>query len=132
MNCERCGWALRVGDWPYCGHGRDHRPAVVNVITDDIPGGQVIETLDHEEMTFYSKKAIRDAADARGLRIKDEWAGPHDKHLTNWAAGIDAKTLENVTTLLSRGAQLSTTDNRDHLQTYQGSIKTIKTLAEVE
>ena len=79
-----------------------HGVAASSVIADSIIGGQMIETLDHEEMTFYSKKAIRDAADVRGLRLKDEWAGPHDTQLTNWAAAIDAYTLDSARVLTSR------------------------------
>lgn len=127
MICDKCGESLRLGDWPFCPHG----VGVANVITDDIPGGQTIETLDHEELTFYSKQAIRDAADIRGLRIKDKWAGPHDKHLTNWAAGIDAKTLENATVLVSRGCRSPLADDRGRLETYRGSSRTVKKWSEV-
>lgn len=72
------------------------------VVGDDIPGGQVIENLGHQAMTFYSKNDIVEEADRRGLRLRDQWAGPGDKHLTNWAAGIDAQTLDNARVLLTR------------------------------
>ena len=96
--CDRCGHTYAIGAWPWCPHG----VAASSAISDTIIGGQTIETLDHDEMTFYSKKAIRDAADVRGLRLKDEWAGPHDTQLTNWAAAIDAYTLEAARVLTSR------------------------------
>ena len=104
--CGACLRSYAIGDWPFCPHGRGAAP----VIADTIIGGQVIETLDHEEMTFYSQKAIRDAADARGLRIKDAWAGPHDTQLTNWAAAIDPQTLENARILVSRAGARGTAD----------------------
>lgn len=84
MICDKCGWELHIGDWPFCGNGRDHQRAVSAVIGDDIPGGQWIENLGHEPRLFYSKQAIRDAADAQGLRLRDQWAGPGDKYLSRW------------------------------------------------
>ena len=131
--CGVCQQSYTIGDWPFCPHGRGAAP----VITDTIIGGQVIETLDHEEMTFYSQKAIRDAADARGLRIKDEWAGPHDKQLTNWAAAIDPKTLENARILVTRvgtrgTAEASSPDPAMALQTLTTWTRTIQTWSDVE
>lgn len=37
------------------------------------------------------------------MEIRAKYAGENDKHLSNWAAGIDAYTLENARQLLSRG-----------------------------
>lgn len=96
--CEKCQQPLNVGDFPFCPHGR----TVANVIGDDIPGGVWIENLGDQPMQFFSKKAIAEEADRRGLRMTDKWAGPGDRHLSNWAAGIDAQTLANVTELLTR------------------------------
>jgi hypothetical protein len=132
MTCEKCGWELRVGDYPFCGNGRDHAPTQVSVIGDDIPGGQTIENLGHEPMTFYSKAAIRAEADRRGLRLRDQWAGPHDKHLTNWAAGIDAYTLESARSLLARGSRSAETSPPGSLETFRGGIREIKKWSEVE
>ena len=124
MICETCGWVLRVGDWPFCGRGRDHAPAVANIITDDIPGGQVIENLGHDPLTFYSKQAIVAEADKRGLRLRDQWAGPHDQYLTNWAASIDAQTLENARALVSRGTRAQGED-ATRLQTVTTSVREV-------
>ena len=99
--CVRCGQPFSVGDWPWCPHGHTSH----SVIDDTITGGQVIENLGDAPMTFHSKKAIRDEADRRGLRIRDQWAGPHDQYLSNWGAMIDAQTLENAKILLSRGSR---------------------------
>ena len=113
--CQSCGEAIAIGQWPWCPHGTPYG----SVISDTIIGGQTIETLDHEEMTFYSKQAIRDAADARGLRLKDCWAGPHDTQLTNWAASIDAYTLENARILTSRMGARATTEPPDPAEALQ-------------
>ena len=106
MICDRCGTELRVGAWPFCPHGTPHNA----VIGDEIPGGQVIEHLGDQPMTFYSKQAIREEADRRGLRPTDRWAGASDQHLTNWAAGIDAQTLANAAELVTRGSQAPASD----------------------
>ncbi len=128
MKCEKCGWELRVGDWPYCGTGRDHAPSVPNVVGDDIPGGLVIENLGDRPMTFYSKRAIVEEADRRGLRLRDQWAGPSDQHLSNWGAGIDAQTMDNARVLLTRGsAQRDTSDAK--LRTLQTSVREIRSVA---
>lgn len=121
MVCEKCGWEMRVGDWPFCGNGRDHQAAVANIATDDIPGGQVIETLGPEPMTFYSKKAILAEADRRGLRPTDRWAGPGDKHWSNWRAAIDAQTLANAAALLAR--RQASDDPDAQCKTFRGEIR---------
>ena len=123
--CEVCGYELHIGDWPFCGRGRDHAPSHLVTIGDDIPGGQWIENLDHQPMLFYSKKAIRDEADRRGLRLRDQWAGPHDKYLSNWGAAIDANTLENARILLSRSSAGSQKPPATKLETYKGEIRTV-------
>lgn len=103
MTCELCGIELQIGFYPFChGDPNQHVRQAVSVNGDEIAGGQVIENLGHQPLTFYSKKAIEVEADKRGLRIRNQWAGPGDKHLTNWAAGIDAQTLDNARVLLTR------------------------------
>ena len=128
--CERCQCEVAIGAWPWCPHG----VAASSAISDTIIGGQTIETLDHDEMTFYSKKAIRDAADARGLRLKDEWAGPHDTQLTNWAAAIDAYTLEAARVLTSRGSHVTAAspDQDAALQSVKTWVKHITQWSDVE
>lgn len=112
MTCEKCGRQTRrliyVGTdsmCPGCRSALDSAHDAHGIITDDIPGGQVIENLGHEPMTFYSKKAILAEADKRGLRLRDQWAGPHDKYLSNWSAVISPDTLENARILLERVGQ---------------------------
>ncbi len=133
--CPECGWELRVGDYPFCsksesGGERAHAPAKQAVIGDDIPGGQWIENLGHEPIKFYSKKAIRDEADRRGLRMVDRWAGPSDKFLTNWGAGIDEYTLAAATALLTRHGARAVNEPTVVCETLQTSVREIATVAE--
>lgn len=98
MTCDKCGvelTSLRL--WPFCPHTPLSGPP--SIVTDDIPGGQVVETISHEPMTFYSKKAILAAADAHNLRPTDRFP--------SWRGAIDAKTLDNARVLLSRGSKTS-------------------------
>ena len=92
--------------WPFCPHTRIE--TVYGVVGDDIPGGQVIDNLGHEPMTFYSKKAILAEADRRGLRLRDQWAGPGDRYLTNWSAA-SAKTLADGKALVERVGKANST-----------------------
>lgn len=102
MTCQTCGWALRVGDWPFCGRGRDHAPATVSVIGDEYPGGRTFEHLDHDEVTVYSKTELRREMDKRNLRHADRYH-PHDG--PDWRKAIDPQTLENARALLTRDTQ---------------------------
>lgn len=97
--CEKCGATLQVGDWFACPHGR----SASAVVQDEIPGGQWFENGFETPQKFYSHSEHRAALAARGLEIRAKFAGEHDKHLTNWAAGIDAQTMANAAALLSRG-----------------------------
>lgn len=102
--CEKCGAELRISEYPFCPHGFGSGLAV----GDDIPGGQVIENLDHEPVTVYSHSQLRAEADKRGLRLRDQWAGPGDRYLSNWSA-VSARTLHDAKVLLERVGQASTT-----------------------
>lgn len=127
--CQICGHHYGIGDWPFCPHGSTS----YSVIGDEIPGGQVIENLGDTSITFYSKKAIRDEANRRGLRIRDQWAGLHDKYLSNWAAGIDAKTLEDKRILLSRGrTQITPVDDRGRLDSLKVFVRPLTNMEEVK
>lgn len=101
MTCDRCYRLTTEGE-----HGLGLCPLEPRranaAIGDDIPGGIWIENLGHEPVKFYSKQAILDEADRRGLQRIDRWAGPTDRHLTNWAAGMDAQTLANAAALVAR------------------------------
>ena len=101
-NCPKCGAPVAIGEWPFCPHGIGHS----NIITDDIPGGQVIENLGHQPETFYSKQAIVKEADRRGLQPMVRYVDG-DKHLTNWAASIDPYPLAAAAALVARRAERS-------------------------
>lgn len=97
MTCEACHREIAVGEWPFCPHG----PTTLAVHGDDIPGGQWFENGFSEPRKFYSHSEHRAALAANGCEIGAKWAGPHDKHLINWAAGMDRQTLANATALLT-------------------------------
>jgi hypothetical protein len=57
MTCPNCGGALVIGGWPFC---PDHtRGASFNAQHDDIPGGETVENLGPEPVTFYSRSEKR-------------------------------------------------------------------------
>jgi hypothetical protein len=94
MVCDACGQELRVGDFPWCPHGK----ASGVVVGDDIPGGQWFENGFDTPQKFYSHSEHRAALAARGCEIRPKWV-PGDKYLTRW----DAVDLEGATALVSRG-----------------------------
>lgn len=96
MTCDVCHRTLRVGAWPFCPHEASH----VTVIGDEIPGGQWFENGFETPRKFYSHSEHRAALAAQGYEIRAKWAGPNDKHLTNWAAGT--VNLENAAVLVTR------------------------------
>jgi hypothetical protein len=63
MMCDRCGLSLVVGDWPFCPHGR----GAATVISDSIPGGQLIENLGPEPVRVYSESERQRIMKERGL-----------------------------------------------------------------
>lgn len=95
--CEKCGRALRVGDFPFC----PHETGAQTVVGDDVPGGFWMENGFDEPRKFYSKSEHVKALAAEGLEIRAKWAGPNDKYLTRW----DSVDLEGAAALVSRGAQ---------------------------
>lgn len=91
MTCDKCGFELHVGDYPFCPHARGSQ----SVIGDEWPGGKTFENGFESPQTFYSRSEHEAALAARGLEIRAKWAGPADKHLTNWAAGaVDLEGAE--------------------------------------
>lgn len=130
MICERCGHDVRRivlhGPALWCGPCHDSDRTITHahgIVTDDIPGGQTVENLGHEPMTFYSKHAIRAEADRRGLRFTDKWAGPGDKYLTNWGAAIDPYTLDAARALVSRQGAIATPEPDVTCETFQWSAE---------
>jgi hypothetical protein len=99
MTCENCGHEMQISDWPFCPHGR----GVNKVHQDEIPGGQWFENGFAAPRKFWSHSEHRAALAAEGCEIVAKYAGEHDRHLIDWGAGIDAKTLENAAVLVTRG-----------------------------
>ena len=97
MICDHCGGVVRIGDWPFCPHGRGAN----TVITDDIPGGMVVENGFDHPTRFDSHSAHKKALAGRGLEIRAKWAGPHDRHLTRW----ETVDLDAAAALVSRGVE---------------------------
>src|SRR5688500_18495853 len=119
MTCDKCGAEIVIGAWPFCPH-----PAGANTVhQDEIPGGQWFENGFDTPQKFYSHSAHRKALEARGYEIVVKHAGEHDEHVTNWAAAVDAKTLENAAVLVSRG-KISTPDQEEMpYPIYSGVVK---------
>lgn len=96
--CPVCGAELRVSDWPFCPHGQ----GMSNIVTDDWPGGRVMENGFSTPRKFYSRSEHEAALKAEGCEIRAKWAGPLDKHLTRWDIP-SAYQLEAAKALLTRG-----------------------------
>jgi hypothetical protein len=97
LHCEKCGSELRVGDYPFCPHGR----SAVASHGDDIPGGMWVENGFKEPVKVYSHSEHERKLAETGHMLAPRWV-PNDKVLTNWAAAVDAKTMDNARVLLSR------------------------------
>ena len=95
--CDDCGAALSISEWPFCPHGRAHSA----VISDEIPGGMVVENGFPEPIKVYSHSEHRRLLAERGLEIRAKYAGPGDKFLTRW----DTVDLEGAAVLVTRGVQ---------------------------
>ena len=100
MTCEDCGQELHTGSWPWCPHGVSQ----TCVVPDSIPGGMVVENMSHEPFTVYSQTEFKAAMAAHKVELRDRWAGPGDRYLSNWAS-ISPKTLEDAKILLERVGQ---------------------------
>ena len=125
--CERCGQVYGVGQWYQC----PHEP-MTGVVHSDRLANPWIEHLDHEPVYCETKQDLQREMDKRGLRLRDQWAGPHDRHLTNWAAGIDPYTLESAAILLSRGSRAESSPSPGQLETLKTEVRIIKKWSEVE
>ncbi len=100
MTCEKCGHEMQIADFPFCPHDR----ATTAIVSDDIPGGMVVENGFDTPQKFYSHSEHRAALAARGLEIRAKWAGPHDKIMSRWDAP-DAYTLDAAAQLVTRTKQ---------------------------
>ncbi len=118
QHCLACGWADEVivppgvqPPCPTCG-GETERvwQGTMSVIGDEIPGGVLIENLGPEPIRFDSKRAIVQAAAARGLEPMVRHV-PGSKHTTSWDVP-SATTLAQGAVLAAR--QETTTVSAPH------------------
>lgn len=96
MTCDRCGHAIKVGDYPFCkGSPADHVGGSFGVAGDDIPGGMEIKhgaglcNPDGSPKRYYSKSAIAKQAKAAGWTNYVEHRGDNagtdkSKHTSRW------------------------------------------------
>jgi hypothetical protein len=86
--CEDCGAETQIGDFPFChGNPARHGRSSVAVEPDDIPGGEVVQHCPGlHGQTFYSKRAIKDAAAALGWENRVYWTGEHEQHVQRMVA----------------------------------------------
>jgi hypothetical protein len=122
MTCEKCGAALAIGDFPFCPHGR----AALGVQPNDIPGGETLENVGPEPVTFYSRSEKRRYLKARGLvemvRHVPVPGTDRSPHTTSWT-GVN---LEAGRVLAERQAQTKATTPE-----YRPNPETIATIKQV-
>jgi len=108
--CAKC-----AGPTEYIWHSN---PASIQ--TDEaFIGGQVIDNLGDTPVTVYSRTELKAAMARAGVEQRIKWAGPHDRYLTNWAAGIDQYTLDAATALVSRVSKGGKSPDPAALETFQ-------------
>lgn len=95
QKCKVCDWASEIWGQPFvnppcpeCNGETERNWYRMNVIGDDIPGGQWIENLGPTPVKVYSKSELRHKADERGLvsHVKHVGAPGSDKSpiTTKW------------------------------------------------
>lgn len=88
MNCPSCGATLAVGAWPWCPHERGRMGAQ----SDGIPGGETLENVGPEPVTFYSRSEKRRYLKEHGLvemvRHVPVPGSDTSPHTTSWV-GVD-------------------------------------------
>lgn len=109
MNCPSCGATLAVGSWPWCPHELGRMGAQ----SDGIPGGETLENVGPEPVTFYSRSEKRRYLKEHGLvemvRHVPVPGSDVSPHTTSWT-GVD---LEAGRILAERQAQTKAT-TREH------------------
>lgn len=103
--CDRCGESLRIGDYPFCPHGRGAN--AVEAVT--WPGGRVFENLGHEPVRCDSPADLARELKARNLEpmVRHIEGSPHTR---SWAT-MDPYTLEQGRILAERQARTKATDS---------------------
>jgi hypothetical protein len=105
MTCEKCGAVVAIGDFPFCPHGRFRG----NAESDGIPGGETLENVGPEPVTFYSRSEKRRYLKEHGLvefvRHVPVPGSDTSPHTTSWT-GVN---LEAGRILAERQAQTKAT-----------------------
>lgn len=106
MICEKCGYLLRVGDFPFCrGNQTDHAPGVTGVNGDECDITQEMGA--PQPIRFRSKAERRRWLKENGLVQCDTKSA---KGSMDFASRMDPVTLENARILVSRPGALKGDD----------------------
>jgi hypothetical protein len=120
--CDRCGVELALGDYPFCPHGRYRG----NAEFDGIPGGETLDNVGPEPVTFYSRSEKRRYLKEHGLvefvRHVPVPGSDSSPHTTSWSA-VD---LEAGRILAERQATTKATATA-----YKPNPETIATIKQV-
>jgi hypothetical protein len=117
MTCPSCGVELVVGSWPWC----PHEQGAYGVQPNDIPGGETLENVGPEPVTFYSRSEKRRYLKEHGLvemvRHVPVPGTDTSPHTTSWTA----VNLEAGRILAERQAttKASTTPHRANPETIE-------------
>lgn len=68
--CDECGAPLKIGDFPWCPHGKYTGGAIQDTLADG--GGQWIENLGPQPVWVESKSQLKREAAKRGLKWEPE------------------------------------------------------------
>ena len=103
MTCERCGYELQIGDYPFCkGRQSDHGPMGQAIETNEsFIGGMTLENLGHDPVTVYSREEYKQAMIKANVEQHIKYV-EGDHYLKDWSKSIDPKTLENARILVAR------------------------------
>lgn len=123
MTCPSCGGEMALGSWPFCpDHGR---PSYTNV-TDEIPGGVLIENLGPQPIRVYSHSERLRIAKERGLQevIRHVPVPGTDKspYTRSWAT-MDPYTLEQGRILAERQAHTKATETPETYPAWDAALE---------
>ena len=107
MVCDRCGDELRIGDYPFCPHGRGS----TSIEDATWPGGRVFENMGDQPVRCDSPADFARECRARNIEPFVRHL-PGDKHTVSWAT-TDPYTLENGRILAERQARTKATDREE-------------------
>ena len=98
--CERCGQAMRVGEWPFCPHGVGHN----SVLSDECDF--MVENGFPEPRRFTSKadhrRALAEQGFELGVRHVPLQGSDRSPYTTDWSKCTDPQTLANAAILVAR------------------------------